>query len=192
MQLTKLFAWCRTQSNNIPWIYHSLLGILLACIIPSANALEKSNNSALAPPDISNRQIKLLPDNFEQLPEKQISTGNTNNIYALYTQPTAKYAHNILGDTIEAEQLVVLRDGITYTHTLGNQYVFEDIKPRLFDVDNDGQEEIITIRTHVTKGAGIMIYKIANNTLTEFAWVEEIGSPYRWLNIVAIYDLDAN
>ena len=147
---------------------------------------------ALNPPVVIDQSIKFLTDSFEQLPERQISIGSTHVIYAQYAKPTAKYGHNILGDSIEAQQLVVLRDEILYTHTLGDQYVFEDIKPRLFDVDNDGQMEIVTIRTHVAKGAGIMIYKIANNALTEFAWVEEIGAPYRWLNIVAIYDLDGD
>lgn len=192
MQLTKLFAWRRNQSHRIQWIFLTFLGILLAYLLTSANALDKTNNLALNPPVVSDGPIKFLTLNFEQLPEKQIAIENTNDIYAQYAQPTAKYGHNILGDSIEAEQLVVLRDGVTYTHTLGDQYVFEDIKPRLFDVDNDGQVEIVTIRTHVEKGAGIMIYKIANNTLTEFAWVEEIGTPYRWLNIVAIYDLDGD
>lgn len=168
------------------------LGILLASPLPSANAFEKTKKLALNPPVANNQPIKYLTDNFEQLPERQISIGRTHGIFAQYAQPTAKYGHNILGDSIEAQQLVVLRDGITYTHTLGDPYVFEDIKPRLFDVDNDGQMEIITIRTHVAKGAGIMIYKIVNNALTEFAWVEEIGIPHRWLNIVAIYDLNGD
>lgn len=179
MRLTKVFSWLQNQSHSRPWVFLTLLAILLPCLFLS---------SAIA----SNRAIGFLANNFAQLPERQISIGNANAIYAQYAQPTVKYGHNILGDKIEAEQLVVLRDGITYTHTLADQYVFEDIKPRLFDVDNDGQLEIITIRTHVTKGAGIMIYKIANNALTEFAWVEEIGTPHRWLNIVAVYDLDGD
>ena len=37
-----------------------------------------------------------------------------------------------------------------------------------------------------------MIYKITDSTLSEFAWVEEIGIPYRWLNIAGIYDLDGD
>ncbi len=93
---------------------------------------------------------------------------------------------------MEAEQLVVIRKGAIYIHNVADAYVFEDTNPRLFDVDNDGQMEIVTIRTHGTKGAGIMIYKIENDALTEFAWVEEIGAQFRWLNIAAIYDLDGD
>lgn len=136
--------------------------------------------------------IRLLADNFRQLPEKQLSISEDGSLFAQYAEPTTRYTHGILGDAIEAKQLVVVRDGAVYTHTLADRYVFEDIAPRLFDVDNDGQLEVVTIRTHVNKGAGIMIYKIEDNALTEFAWVEEIGTPSRWLNIAAIYDLDGD
>ncbi len=197
MQPTKTFSWHRNQSHTKQWIILFLLGllspcILLSCTFASNNTFETTNVLAVNPSMESNLAIKFLTDNFDQLPEKQITRSKTNTVYAQYAQPTAKYNHNILGDTIDAEQLVVLRDGITYTQTVSDDYVFEDIKPRLYDVDNDGQMEIVTIRTHVKKGAGIMIYKIVNNVLTEYAWVEEIGKPYRWLNIVAIYDLDGD
>lgn len=192
MRLTKSCNWRGMQYQTKALIFLFFLGMLFVFYIPYANAFEKSNTLELSPKAGSNGPIKFLTDNFEQLPEKQISIDKSNNIYAQYAQPTAKYAHSILGDGQEAEQLVVLQDDITYTHTLKDQYVFEDIKPRLFDVDNDGQMEIVTIRTHVKKGAGIMIYKITNNALTEFAWVEEIGTLNRWLNIVSVYDLDGD
>jgi hypothetical protein len=136
--------------------------------------------------------VMFLADNFNQLPERQISISEDGTVYAQYAQPTTRYAHGILGDAIEAEQLVVLKNGTIYTQTVADEYVFEDIKPRLVDVDSDGQLEIVTIRTHVKKGAGIMIYKIENDALIEYAWVEEIGAPFRWLNIAAVYDLDGD
>ena len=136
--------------------------------------------------------IEFLADSFAQLPERQIGVSEDSTVYAQYTQPTDRYSHGILGDAVEAGQLVVLKDGITHTHTLGEQYVFEDLRDRLVDVDGDGQVELVTIRTHVAKGAGIMVYKIEADSLREFAWVEEIGTPFRWLNIAAIYDLDGD
>lgn len=171
MKIIKLMA---NNQNKI-----LTFGMLLTCFVANANAL-------------NNVPSHELTDQFEQLPEQQISVSGNGDTYALYAQPTAKYGHGILGDAIEAEKLVVLHNGATYTHTLSDEYVFEDIKPRLYDVDNDGQVEIITIRTHVSKGAGVMIYKIVDGTLNEFAWVDEIGTQNRWLNIVAVYDLDGN
>ncbi len=136
--------------------------------------------------------LVFLASSFEQLPEAQVSISKDRSIYAQYAQPTDRYGHGILGDRIEAGQLVVLRDGVTYTHTLDERFVFEDIRPRLSDVDSDGELEVVTVRTDVSKGAGIMIYKIEDRALSEYAWVDEIGTPSRWLNIAAIYDLDGD
>jgi hypothetical protein len=136
--------------------------------------------------------VRYLASDFDQLPEKQIAISADSTLYAQYARPTDRYGHGILGDAIEAGQLVVVQGGISYVHTLDEQYVFEDLRPRLYDVDGDGQLELITIRTHVARGAGVMIYKIQGDSLTEFAWVEEIGTPSRWLNVAAIYDLDGD
>ena len=113
-----------------------------------------------------------------------------NRVYAQYAMPTEKYSHGILGDKIEAGQLVVVVDSVFYELTLPGEFVFEDISPRLYDVDGDTELEFITIRTNVSQGAGIAIYKIIDEQLVEYAYVPEIGTTYRWLNIVAINDLD--
>lgn len=134
--------------------------------------------------------LSQLASNYEQLPEADISISLDNQIYAQYAGPTDRYQHGILGDRIEASQLVVVKDDIFYERSLSEDYVFEDIRPRLYDVDGDNELEFITIRSHVSQGAGIVIYKIINDALVEYASVVEIGIPNRWLNIVAINDLD--
>ena len=136
--------------------------------------------------------LEQLATNYEQLPEKAITYSVDKQVYAQYTKPTSKYAHGILGDKIEAQQLVVVMDSIIYEMTLSGNYVFEDIAPRLYDVDGDSVLEVITIRSHVSLGAGIMIYKIVDEKLTEYAFVPEIGTANRWLNIAAISDMDGD
>ena len=131
-----------------------------------------------------------LANNYEQLPEQEIARSLDNSVYAQYAMPTEKYRHGILGDKIEAEQLVVVVDSVFYELKLSGEYVFEDIRPRLYDVDGDNELEFITIRTNVSEGAGIAIYKIVDKQLVEYAKVTEIGTSNRWLNIVAINDLD--
>ena len=130
-----------------------------------------------------------LTKNYTQLPERKISVSRDSSTYAQYTNPTSKYTHGILGDAIEAEQLVVVKDSVFIELDLDDSYVFEDIRPRLFDVDQDGDLEIITIRTHIDLGAAIMIYKIVQDTLQEYAFTEEIGISNKWLNLVTIHDL---
>lgn len=142
-------------------------------------------------PDIGNQTIlNQLASNYKQLPEKEITRSLDSSVYAQYAMPTIKYTHGIMGDKIEAEQLVVVVDSVFYEFKLPEEYVFEDISPRLYDVDGDNALEFITIRTNVFQGAGIAIYKIIGEQLVEYAHVPEMGTSNRWLNIVAINDLD--
>lgn len=131
-----------------------------------------------------------LRTSYELMPEAAIAINADSSVYAQYTNPTTRYAHGILGDQIEAGQLVVVVDSQFYELTLSDEFVFEDIRPRLADVDQDGQLEFITIRTKINAGGGIAIYKVGGERLFEFAFVPEIGLSNRWLNIAAIDDLD--
>lgn len=160
------------------------LFILTAC----NNEKEKFTN-----PSIGNQTIQdQLVTKYEQMPEREIISSLDNRVYAQYAMPTEKYGHGILGDKIEAGQLVAVVDSVFYELTLPGEFVFEDISPRLYDVDGDTELEFITIRTNVSQGAGIAIYKIIDEQLVEYAHVPEIGTTNRWLNIVAINDLDSD
>ena len=147
---------------------------------------ENAKNSNIRTQTILNQ----LVSDYKLLPEGVVNRSTDSAVFAQYAMPTEKYGHGILGDKIEAEQLVVVVDGVFYEHNLPDEYVFEDISPRLYDVDGDGELEFVTIRTHVSRGGGIAIYKIVDEQLVEFAHLAEIGSRHRWLNIVAIADLD--
>ena len=159
------------------------LWFLMGCTKESAPMLDPPPNSG---PTI----LTQLSENYNQLPEQAISISRDKRVYAQYTNPTERYNHRVMGDGVEGGGLVVVVDSIFYEIELAENYVFEDIRPRLFDVDQDGDLEIITIRTEVTQGAGILIYKVVNNQLEEYAYVPEIGLPSRWLNLVTINDLD--
>ena len=132
----------------------------------------------------------LLATEYDLMPEGLVSQSLDNRVYAQYVSPTDRYMHGVLGDRIEAEGLVVVVDGVFYELQLDNDEVFEGIRPRLYDVDGDGALEFITIRSNLATGAGIAIYKIIDDRLMEYATVAEIGTANRWLNIVAIDDLD--
>lgn len=160
------------------------LSLFLACTHEKEGAAD--------PNEVNESVINLLATEYELLPEKEISKSLDFRVYAQYAMPTEKYDHGILGDQIEAEQLVVVVDEVFYEYKLPDDYVFEDIRPRLYDVDGDSELEFICIRTNINQGAGIAIYKIIDGELQEYAFVPDIGRSYRWLNIVAINDLDNN
>ena len=124
------------------------------------------------------------------LPENLIARDAASDLTARYTDPTTRYAHGILGDKIEAGGLLVVKAGKRHYYQLDEQYVFEDLQPRMADVDGDGQPEFIAIRSSLTQGAGVAIFKIVKDQLVLLAASDFVGMPNRWLNIAAIADLD--
>ncbi len=61
---------------------------------------------------------------------------------ARYDGPTQRYPHGVLGDDIEYDTLVVrLSDGREMSARWGDDMVFEDLAPRVVDVDGDGVPE---------------------------------------------------
>lgn len=114
---------------------------------------------------------------------------DTTIVDAQYSAPTPRYDHAILGDAIEYGALVLqLSDGKTITHTLPKSRVFEDIAPRLVDVDGDGAPEVIVIETLIPRGASLAIYDVKGKRTA----TPHIGRTHRWLAPLGATDLDGD
>ncbi|NNE81301.1 MAG: VCBS repeat-containing protein [Silicimonas sp.] len=110
---------------------------------------------------------------------------------ATFADPTDRYAHGILGDAIEHGSLVLtLSDGKRVRIVLPKTRVFEDTQPRLFDVDGDGEREVIVVESHQDLGARLSVY--GSDGLE--AANEHIGRANRWLSPVGVgaADLDGD
>jgi len=108
---------------------------------------------------------------------------------ATYDAPTTRYAHAVLGDAVEWGALVLtLSDGLQLRLTLPEARVFEDLAPRLADLDGDGAPEVIVIETDRTLGASLAIY----DTTGKIAATPYIGRTNRWLAPVGAGDLDGD
>ena len=108
---------------------------------------------------------------------------------ARYSDPTGRYDHGILGDAIEYGALdLVLTDGPTLRIVLPETRVFEDIAPRLADVDGDGTREVVVVETDIARGARLAIYD--EDGLV--AATPNIGQTHRWLAPIGIADLDGD
>ena len=150
---------------------------LLPCPAEAGVCLETTAETGLpekAPADA-------LPDGF-------IATAASGDIReAWYGQPTGRYAHGALGDDIEGGSLIaVLADGSRTEFVLPQSEVFEDITPRIADLDGDGANEIVAIRSSRTGGAAVAIYGLSNGDLVEHGAGSENGRANRWLNIAGI------
>jgi len=112
---------------------------------------------------------------------------------AWYSQPTWRYNHGVLGDSIESGGLSV-KDGKgnVYTYQLAEDSVFEDITPRLADLDGDGRAEVITIKSFLDAGASLAIFGLRSGRLELIASTPPIGTSNRWLNIAGISDLNGD
>ncbi len=110
---------------------------------------------------------------------------------ATYSDPTDRYAHGVLGDAIEWGALEMRgADGRLYRLDLPETRVFEDVAPRLYDVDGDGDAEVIVVEADVSLGARIAIY----DTEGLVAANDFIGRRFRWLAPVGVgaADLDGD
>lgn len=112
---------------------------------------------------------------------------------AFYGCPTSRYDHGILGDATEAGCIVAKNAaGQDILFTLPENAVFEDITPRLADINGDGSTDIVTILTSLTKGASLAILSEQNGTLKVIAQTPYIGRPHRWLAPAGIADFDGD
>lgn len=107
---------------------------------------------------------------------------------ARYAGPTRIYDHGILGDKVEYTKLILRVDGRRVVIEVGEGFVFEDLAPRLADLDRDGKPEVIVVRTDMQRGASLAIYGV-EGLITQ---TPPIGSRYRWLAPVGVGDFDGN
>lgn len=119
------------------------------------------------------------------LPDGKVASRTTSfgPVSAWYEKPTKAYAHAILGDAVEAASLVVMTpDGKQLTIAAGKGHVFEDLTPRLADLDGDGDNEVITIRSNFRKGAAVVVYGFEDGALKLLAATPPVGLAHRWRN----------
>ncbi|SMY09887.1 FG-GAP repeat domain-containing protein [Flavimaricola marinus] len=126
------------------------------------------------------------------------ATPTDSVVSARYTEPTTRYDHGILGDAIEwgAVGLVVDRCARcavgniqTITLRLPDSRVFEDVAPRLVDMDGDGTNEVVVVETDIDRGARLAIYGGDGGLVAATPF---IGQTHRWLAPIGAADLDGD
>jgi hypothetical protein len=146
---------------------------------------------ALAPMPAPIRDI--LPAPSDIIPQAPIIQGTRDIRAAWFASPTERYDHGVLGDRIEAAALKVeTAAGEILSHELSGESVFEDLTPRLADIDGDGRDEIVAVRSYVNRGAAVALYGIRGGELVRLAESHPIGLPHRWLNPVGAGDFDGD
>ncbi len=123
--------------------------------------------------------------------EKTVSATWLGPTGAQFVAPTHRYGHAIMGDLPEWGRLCLILVGERICVTLPQDRVFEDIAPRLADLDHDAVPEIIVVESSVQAGAALTVYRLNGDTLQRIA-APSIGTRNRWLAPAGIADLDGD
>jgi hypothetical protein len=123
------------------------------------------------------------------LPDSVIANGTRDIARAWLAEPTTRYDHGVLGDTVEAGALVIeKRDGKRQTLRLKPDAVFEDLQPRLAELDGDGHDAIILVKTYLKRGSSLAVIAERRGKYEIVAETPPLGGPHRWLNPAGIAD----
>ena len=115
-------------------------------------------------------------------------------ISARFADPNNRYPHNVLGDLPGFGALEVRLAGDTRLRlVLPESRVFEDIAPRLWDIDGNGIPEIVVVESDQRLGARLTAWTVrqaADGThgISLRAAGDFIGTRFRWLAPVGIAD----
>ena len=108
---------------------------------------------------------------------------------ARFEGPTNRYGHGIMGDLPEWSRLCLETSGVEACVDLPETSVFEDMMPRLADMDGDGIPEVIVVESTTRSGASLVIYQRDGIRLKRIS-TPPIGRRNRWLSPVGIADFN--
>lgn len=108
---------------------------------------------------------------------------------AVFIGPTDRYTHGVIGDNIEWEGLFLTSPVKPKRYLIGlTEDVFEDIKPRMADLDGDGIPEVIVVQSHPYLGAQLAIYHQKGLKVA----TPNIGTQNRWLAPIGVADFNGD
>jgi len=129
----------------------------------------------------------------DALPDTHVGHGKNDIVDAWLAEPTERLRHGILGDNVEAAAVRVrTRDGLVLSYRLSGDSAFEDLYPRVVDIDNDGHDEVLLVHSRPRVGASVLMLGVRNGALVPLAETEPVGEPNRWLNPVGVADVNGN
>lgn len=102
--------------------------------------------------------------------------------------PTDRYDHDVLGGIPRWSALEV--GGLRAD--LPADLVFEDVAPRLWDVDGDARPEVVVVEAHVDRGARLAVWAVEAGQLRRVAATPFIGTRHRWMAPAGIADFDGD
>ncbi len=131
--------------------------------------------------------MAILLGSFPVFGENLIRT--QGNWSATFDRPVERYGHSIMGDVSEWERLCLSNSIEQACVTLSKDSIFEDMEPRLFDIDKDGDPEAIVVESKLGMGAALVVYDLENGHLARTS-NPNIGTQNRWLAPIGVADFN--
>jgi len=94
-----------------------------------------------------------------------------------------------MGDLPEWSRLCLSHGADRACVTLAETSIFEDIAPRLADMDGDGLDEAVVVESSFSGGASLVVYRLEDGRLERIS-TPPIGRRNRWLSPIGIADFD--
>ncbi len=148
----------------------------------------------------------------KRVADSQVVEGQRDIAWVWLASPTRRYPHKSFGSAEHAAALHVqarMADGrlqdLTYQLPLNR--VFEDLVPRLVDLDGDGRDEVVLVESDLLRGAALVVLGLrpvrpaagaekvdtpATIQLIELARSPFAGSSFLWLNPLGFADFDGD
>jgi hypothetical protein len=102
------------------------------------------------------------------------------------------YGHGILGNTAEWTSITIEWTGNRKPFVWHlKDHIFEDVAPRLVDLDKDGRDEIVLVQSSFSKGGRLIVMGTGLRPRM-IAATPYIGRRNRWLAPIGIADLDGD
>lgn len=160
-----------------------------------------TGQAALRQNTIHQGEFKLAPDpNAFKRPKRDsplrdgdLARGSINIAAAWFSEPTSRYRHSPFGTDQHPTALTISTTARQVMRfRLPKDSVFEDRTPRLVDIDGDGQEEIVTVRSYERSGSALAVLGIRGQEIEIIAETPPLGTPFQWLNPVGFADFNAD
>jgi hypothetical protein len=133
--------------------------------------------------DLSNAEGSILLDAV--LPDARLTLTSSGSLL-VYSEPTERYDHGVLGDRVEAGALTSIEPvsgDVSWIYRPSDEAVLEGLGPIVADLDADlGPEIVITESTSVTGSR----YVVLGESGDLVARGDPIGQGYRWQHAIAI------
>ncbi len=174
---------------------HSSASVFAMALMAQPDAMQCANSFAQSQQLLVQQQRAAPAAAAKRLPHSQAAQGQRDIAWVWLASPTARYPHASMGSPVHAGSLHVLsREGQAYSLELPKQRVWEDLQPRIVDLDGDGRDEIVVIEADSERGAALVAYGLPStgNTLQERARSASLDLPFRWLNPIGFADFDGD